>query len=279
MTLWKQKKSWKLQEETIYIYIYIYISVWTALFGRRYGPVARQTTKWMALQSPCTFLRACEWDRKNPSFNFYFIFPSFKVQEHLYLDIYFYRRFVDKTFKKGRGERTIFCVFLWFLQLSCQYIDLIDPMAKKKRNIVKCGGILLRGKYGTSARERSCHGFTLSTRNPRWNALKSDPNILADEAAIWVTWCLSIVYSRTQNIHVLAVLPVWCFISAVHDCGVGWTCCLLCHLRKTRSLGHSGYCLISSYSHVTRTTADAISIVPKKWFPCWGHMFPLKVCS
>jgi hypothetical protein len=146
-----------------------------------------------------------------------------------------------------------------------------------KMNIIaNCGGILLRGKCGKSARRRTCLGFTLPTTNPRWNALASDPDIHVDDSVIWVTWCLPIMYSRTQNIHVLAVLPVWCFISAVHDCGVGR--CLLCHLRKTRSLGHSGYCFISSYSHVTRITADAISVVPKKSFPCWVHMFPLKVC-
>ena len=106
--LTKREKFWKLQEETIDI------SVWTALFERVYGPVVRQTTKWMALQSPYTFLRVSEWDRKKPNFNFYFIFTSFKVHEHLYLDIYFYWRFVDKTFKKGRGEGTIFCLFDFF---------------------------------------------------------------------------------------------------------------------------------------------------------------------
>jgi len=98
--------------------------------------------------------------------------------------------------------------------------------------IVKCGGILLSGKYGKSARRRTCLGFTLSTRNPRWNVLESDPGILADEAAIWITWCLCGMYCRTQNIHVLAVLPVWCFISAVHDCGVacgrGGACFVIC---------------------------------------------------
>lgn len=46
-------------------------------------------------------------------------------------------------------------------------------MAKKKSIIVKCGGILLRGKYGKSARRRTCLGFTLSITNPRWNALES----------------------------------------------------------------------------------------------------------
>jgi hypothetical protein len=74
--LMKREKFWKLQEETPDI------PPWTDLFGRVYKLVVRQTTKQMALQSLYSFFRECEWDRKKPNFNFYFIFTSFKVQEH-----------------------------------------------------------------------------------------------------------------------------------------------------------------------------------------------------
>jgi hypothetical protein len=95
----------------------------------------------MALQSPYTFLRESESDRKKTKSNFYLILTSFKVQEHHYLHIYIYRHFVEQIFKKGRGRGTNLVSFL----ISSTKLSILRPHCSdgtiKMDMSLKCGGI------------------------------------------------------------------------------------------------------------------------------------------